>query len=477
MLIADSLEYYAMTDEINILVIDSDPSIAEAWAARVKQLGFTRCSSASPNVPIDELAAFKPDLAVLGLSLDAETCIRCIHKLKILTPFMPVLTSCGGVPLAKGPEIMPFEGIYHIGTDLDAKELAETVQSALKFRDEYKMRPDYPVIIGHGEAIRSIKEKIQKVAGKDITVLITGETGTGKELIARSVHYHSARSQGPLVKISCGALPDELLESEVFGFQKGAFTGAHKNKPGRLELAHNGTLFIDEIGDLSLALQAKFLQVLEDKAFARLGGIYDKFVDTRVVAATNSDLQKKVRDGLFRKDLFYRLNVIHIQAQPLRERKQDIPILMYYFVDKYCLELKKDVLEVPANILMHLQAYRWPGNVRELENVVRRAVALRDWEFVFKELSLESLPKGAGGASMEDLGAVAGWSDEKIERLIRENRFSLKKITKTYVSEAERQAIVDVLAKTQWNRKKAAEMLGVSYKTLLGRIDEFQLKP
>ena len=466
-----------MSDEISVLVIDSDASLAEAWAERVKQLGFTHCSSAGPNVPIDELAAVKPDLAVLGLSLDAETCIRCINKLKIVTPFMPVLTSCGGVPLAKGPEILPFEGIYHIGTDLDAKEFAETVQSALKFRDEYKMRPDYPVIIGHGESVRSIKQKIQKVAAKDITVLITGETGTGKELIARSVHYHSARNQGPLVKISCGALPDELLESEVFGFQKGAFTGAHKNKPGRLELAHSGTLFIDEIGDLSLALQAKFLQVLEDKAFARLGGIYDKFVDTRVVAATNSDLQKKVRDGLFRKDLFYRLNVIHIQATPLRERKPDIPVLMHYFVDKYCLELKKDVLEIPGKILKHLQAYQWPGNVRELENVVRRAVALRDWEFVFQELNLESIPKGPGRASGEDLGAVAGWSDEKIEKLIRENQFSLKKITKTYVSEAERQAIVDVLAKTQWNRKKAAELLGVSYKTLLGRIDEFRLKP
>jgi len=466
-----------MTDEINVLVIDSDPLLAEAWAARVKQLGFAHCSTAGPNVPIDELAAFKPDLAILGPSLDAETCIRCIHKMKILTPFMPVLSSCGIVPLAEGPEIMPFEGVYHIGTDLETKEFAETVQSALKFRDDFKMRPDYPVIIGHSEAIRSIKQKIQKVAAKDITVLITGETGTGKELIARSVHYHSARSQGPLVKISCGALPDELLESEVFGFQKGAFTGAHKNKPGRLELAHNGTLFIDEIGDLSLALQAKFLQVLEDKAFARLGGIYDKFVDTRVVAATNSDLQKKVRDGLFRKDLFYRLNVIHIQAPPLRERKQDIPILIHYFVDKYCLELKKEVLEIPAKILKHLQAYQWPGNVRELENVVRRAVALRDWEFVFKELNFEALPKGAGRASREDLGAVAGWSDEKIEKLIRENRFSLKKITKTYVSEAERQAIVDALAKTQWNRKKAAELLGVSYKTLLGRIDEFRLKP
>jgi two-component system response regulator AtoC len=171
------------------------------------------------------------------------------------------------------------------------------------------------------------------------------------------------------------------------------------------------------------------------------------------------------------------LNVIHIEATPLRERKPDIPILMHYFVDKYCLELKKDVLEIPGKILKHLQTYQWPGNVRELENVVRRAVALRDWEFVFKELNLETIPKGAERGSREELGAIAGWSDEKIEKLIKENRFSLKKITKTYVSEAERQAIVDVLAKTQWNRKKAAEMLGVSYKTLLGRIDEFRLKP
>jgi two-component system response regulator AtoC len=242
-------------------------------------------------------------------------------------------------------------------------------------------------------------------------------------------------------------------------------------------LAHNGTLFIDEIGDLSLSLQAKFLQVLEDKAFARLGGIYDKFVDTRVVAATNSDLQNKVRDGLFRKDLFYRLNVIHIQAPPLRARKPDIPILVQYFVDKYCLEHKKEILEIPAKVLKHLQAYQWPGNVRELENAVRRALALRDWGFVFRELSLEALPRGARRASSEDLAEASGWSDEKIARLIKENRFSLKKITKTCVSEAERQAIVDVLAETQWNRKKAAEMLGVSYKTLLGRIDEFRLKP
>jgi two-component system response regulator AtoC len=168
--------------------------------------------------------------------------------------------------------------------------------------------------------------------------------------------------------------------------------------------------------------------------------------------------------------------VIHIQAPPLRERKQDISILIHYFVDKYCLELRKEALEIPAKILNHLKTYQWPGNVRELENVVRRAVALRDWDFVFRELNLETRPKAARLDSEEELG-VAGWSDEKIERLIRENRFSLKKITKTYVSEAERQAILDVLSKTQWNRKKAAELLGVSYKTLLSRIDEFRLKP
>ncbi|MBP1698060.1 MAG: sigma-54-dependent Fis family transcriptional regulator [Deltaproteobacteria bacterium] len=466
-----------MTDEISVLVIDSEPSIAEAWAAGVKKLGFVSCSTASPNVHIDELAASKPDLAVLGPSLDADSCIQWIHKLKIITPFMPILISSSAVPSAEGPGIMPLEGVYHVASHPESSEFGKTVKSALKFRDEYKMRPDYPVLIGYSEVIRGIKQRIQKVASKDITVLITGETGTGKELIARLLHYHSARGQGPLVKITCGALPDELLESEIFGFQKGAFTGAHKNKPGRLELAHNGTLFIDEIGDLSLSLQAKFLQVLEDKAFARLGGIYDKFVDTRVVAATNSDLQNKVRDGLFRKDLFYRLNVIHIQAPPLRARKPDIPILVQYFVDKYCLEHKKEILEIPAKVLKHLQAYQWPGNVRELENAVRRALALRDWGFVFRELSLEALPRGARRASSEDLAEASGWSDEKIARLIKENRFSLKKITKTCVSEAERQAIVDVLAETQWNRKKAAEMLGVSYKTLLGRIDEFRLKP
>jgi two-component system response regulator AtoC len=465
-----------MVDDLTILIIDSDPAAATRLADRASALGFSLCSTAKPTCPIGELSGVRPDVAILGLSLDADTCVKCVHKMKIIDPSMPILAPSQSVPFLS-PEAIPFEGIHPVNYEGSDEEFAAALESALRHRVEYRSRPDYPVIIGQSDEVRVIKQKIQKVSSKDITVLITGETGTGKELIARSIHYHSHRSGGPLVKISCGALPDELLESEVFGFQKGAFTGAHRNKPGRLELAHEGTLFIDEIGDLSLALQAKFLQVLEDKAFARLGGIYDKAVDTRVVAATNSDLQKKVREGQFRKDLFYRLNVIQIKAPALRERKEDIPLLMHYFLHKYCLELHKDLLEVPARVAKHLHAYHWPGNVRELENAVRRAVALRDWSFVFREMVLEN-PRLKDRTSVpERVVSLPGWEDEKIQKLIRENDCSLKKMSRAYVSEAEKNAILDALARTQWNRKRAAEILGVSYKTLLTRIEDFGLKP
>jgi two-component system response regulator AtoC len=465
-----------MVDDLTILIIESDPNVAALLGEKTVAAGFSLCSTTKPGCPIGELAALKPDIAILGPSLDPDTSVTCIHKMKIIDPSMPILVSHESVPFLS-LEGVPFEGIHPVRYGEDGEDFRGAMESARKHRAQHKSRPDYPVVVGQSEEIRTIKRKIQKVSIKDITVLITGETGTGKELIARSIHYHSPRAEGPLVKISCGALPDELLESEVFGFQKGAFTGAHRNKPGRLELAHNGTLFIDEIGDLSLPLQAKFLQVLEDKAFARLGGIYDKAVDTRVVAATNSDLQKKVNEGLFRKDLFYRLNVVHIKAPPLRDRKSDIPLLMHYFLNKYCLELRKDLLEVPVRVMKHFNAYHWPGNIREMENAVRRAVALRDWNFVFREMVVE-YPRVKDGPDVpEKIVALPGWEDEKIRKLMREKDFSLKKLSHDYVSEAEKNAILDALARTQWNRKRAAEILGVSYKTLLTRIDDFGLKP
>jgi transcriptional regulator with PAS, ATPase and Fis domain len=335
---------------------------------------------------------------------------------------------------------------------------------------------DFPLIVGQSEKIRQVRQKIRNVGGKNITVLITGETGTGKELVARFIHFHSPRREGPLVKISCGALPDDLLESEIFGFQKGAFTGAYRDKPGRLELAHGGTLFIDEIGELSLTLQVKFLQLLEDKAFTRLGGVRDELIDLRAVVATNSDLAKKVRLGQFRKDLFYRLNVIHIKVPPLRERKEDIGWLTFYFLNKYSFEQKRELLEIPDKIAQQFLDYHWPGNVRELENVIRRAVALRDWGFVSEELQNDTASR-AGSQSPPRVEPSYERRDQSIKEALNQKDFSLKKITKVYVLEAERKAILGALEKTHWNRKLAAQILKVSYKTLLNRIDELGLKP
>jgi two-component system response regulator AtoC len=457
-----------------ILILDSNTKVSSAMQKGLAQLGFDASTACEPDGPVDELVALRPDFTILGPTLDWWSTQKCFQKLKIVDPAMPVLIFSEEADEKPTPEKAPFECIYVLKPDSKPEEISGCIENALRLRAESNLPPDFPIIIGQSEGVREVKRKIQSVADKDVTVLITGETGTGKELIARSIHWHSSRSKGPLVKISCGALPDDLLESEVFGFQKGAFTGAHKDKPGRLEMAHEGTLFIDEIGDLSLSLQVKFLQILEDNLFARLGGTEDTVIEARVVAATNKDLWQKVKLGDFRKDLFYRLNVFHIRASRLRDRPGDIPLLMHYFLSKYCYTLKRGFLEIPDEVTEHFQAYHWPGNIRELENVVRRAVALKDWDFAFEELRTDR-PQEEGDAFVEE--EAFEWGDAKIKERMTEKGFSLRKMTKDYVSEAEKQAILEVLEQTQWNRKKAAQMLGVSYKTLLSRIEEFDLKP
>jgi len=461
-----------MKSELNVLIIDANPLNSVKLEERVKQLGHY-WSTATPDMPVDQLEALSPDLAILGASVDAESALKCIHRLKITNPVMPVLRclDSGGV------RSVPFEGVYTLSQDPDVNEISERAESALKQKTDYRLQPDFPLIIGKSKEIWNIKEKIQKLCDKDVPLLVTGETGTGKELVARSIHFHSSRRMGPLVKINCAVLPDQLLESEVFGFQTGAFTGAHRDKPGRLEMADSGTILIDEIGELSLSLQAKFLQVLEEKTFSRLGGTRDKIVDTRVVAITNADLQKKVREGTFRKDLFYRLNVVHIKAAPLRRRKDDIPLLTDYFLNKYCFEFKKEFMEVPDEISELFQAYPWPGNIRELENLCRRAIVLRDWDVVFKDLNLENLSQESAFGHFALNKPETAWGDDTLRKFFRESDFSLKKISKAYVAQAERQAIWNALRDTRWNRRKAARLLGVSYKTLLNRIIDFNIRP
>jgi two-component system response regulator AtoC len=346
----------------------------------------------------------------------------------------------------------------------------------MAYRAECQQGPDLPLIIGQSPEIMDIRQKLRTVSAKDITVLVSGETGTGKELIARSIHFYSSRKKRPLVKINCAAIPDQLLESEIFGFQKGAFTGAVKPKPGQLEMAHGGTLFIDEIGAVSVSLQAKFLQILEDKVFSRLGGTRDQSVDVRCVAATNADLRQMVKEGTFRKDLYYRLNIVHIKVPPLRKRREDILVLVDYYLNRYCFELKRMPPEIPVHVSDFLRSYQWPGNVRELENVIRRAIVLRSWDFIFGELSLDGLNQDSESQASSDSSLLV-WSEDQIRKLFQQPDFSIKKIAKSYVSEAECQMILKALRHTEWNRKKAAKQLGVSYKTLLNRIEEFNLKP
>ena len=464
-----------MEDRINVLIMETDPSISAGLREELGNLGF-QSSASTPQKPLDELEGLRPDLTILGPSLTTRTCIWCIHTLRILDPVMPILTSRAEV-CASGESATPFNGVYYLSPDATPEEISKAIGSSMEQKATSEPQPDFQLLVGQGREVERVRQKIRKVCAKDITVLITGETGTGKELIARSIHYHSLRRKGPMVKINCGALPDELLESEVFGYQRGAFTGAHQDKPGRIEMAHGGTLFIDEIGDLSLNLQVKFLQVLEDKAFSRLGGTRDRIVDARVVAATNWDLATKVREGAFRKDLFYRLNVVNIEAPSLRGRGDDILLLAHYFLTKYCFEFKKKYLDIPDKIANLFLAYPWPGNVRELENVIRRAIVLRDWNFVFKELNLGSLDQEGQRGLSEDNWPLVAWDNEKIEGFFREKDFSMKKLSNAYVSEAEQQGIRKALSETQWNRKRAAQLLGVSYKTLLNRIAELDLKP
>ena len=463
--------------DLKIIILESEkPKLAKEIASKLNALSVVSCILINHNESIDRLDMLKPDLAILDPVLDLESSLRAIQKLKILNLRMPIFTSSYEC-LPNGDHYSSFDGVHFLKPNCDQNELEAALSEAIAKKEANDHLPDSSYIIGKSKGIIDVRKKIRKVAEKDITVLVTGETGTGKELVARSIHYYSNRNNGPLVKVDCTSLPDELLESEIFGFQKGAFTDAYKDKPGRIEMANGGTLFVDEIGDISSSLQVKFLQVFEEKEFSRLGATDQKIIDTRVVAATNADLWQKVLNGTFRNDLFYRLNIMNIKVPPLRERKEDIPILIDFFLNKYCYEYKKKVNAVPEKILGFLISYHWPGNIRELENVMRRVIAVSDWDFIFEELKqdMEMDIRSEDGDSI-DIIAQEQENTECIE-LFKENEYSLKKISKTYVSRVEREAILDALRKTQWNRTKAAVLLGVSYKTLINRIQEFGINP
>lgn len=346
------------------------------------------------------------------------------------------------------------ENIFSNLTDMESKSSHST------FVEIGEMTQENGIFIYANDKMKKIKEVIDQVANTDVTVLIQGESGVGKEVVARSIHLNSFRRNKPFVKVNCAALPSELLESELFGYEKGAFTGAYRQKLGKFELANEGTIFLDEISEMSLSLQGKLLQVLQDREFSRLGGKKDIRVDVRVLAATNKVIEESVKQGRFREDLFYRLNVVNITIPPLRERKEEIPVFVEYFMEKFSKKYNKKLNPISDHMMKIFSQYHWPGNIRELENVIQRIVVLGGEKSIIDEL----VPIIKKDPLIE--------TESKKIVLNRKCWPSLKKVHREAMIKAETELISKALKMTNWNRKKAAELLNISYKALLYKIKE-----
>lgn len=338
-----------------------------------------------------------------------------------------------------------------------------------------------PPIIGVSRNIQRVRDLIRHVANTGLNTVIFGESGVGKEVVAQNLYQNSPRLGKPFIKINCAALPEGLLESELFGYERGAFTGAEQKRRGKFQLAHGGVLLLDEIGDMSLPLQAKLLHVLQSGEFAPLGSEKEVKTDTWVIAATNHDLKQAINEGKFREDLYYRLNIIKIHISPLRERPEDILPLIEYYINEYSTQLGGVNIQKPNSMVIDkMIKYQWPGNVRELQNVLKRMLVLGNGEDIIDELiTTQTLPKdeiSRGSIQQDRFNLPSLISSEKDGQIDLKN-FSFKKLKKIAVDQVEREIISYVLSKTDWNRSKASKILKISYKTLLYKISDLKIDP
>ena len=445
-----------------ILVVDDDAPTREALATGLKKLGHEIHAAATGAAALDEVRRHEVDLAIIDLRLPDMVGTELFGALRILRPEAIAIMISGHATVDEAVSALK-RGIYDFITkDFRMGELRKVVSKALetqkllveneRLRQALKERSASGRMMGRSAAFLKIMQTVGQIAPMKSTVLLSGESGVGKELIADAIHHQSPRRTKPLVKLNCGALPEGLIESELFGHEKGAFTGAIQQRKGRFELADGGTLFLDEISEMPLATQVKLLRVLQEGEFERVGGAQTLKGDVRIIAATNVDLEAAVAAGRFRKDLFYRLNVINLTIPPLRERVEDIPLLALYFLDKFCLENDRPAMGFTPNAMLALKNYDWPGNIRELQNVVERAVALTTGNMVH----LEDLPDDIRRHHPEDDKIVlpVGVTMEEIERL----------------------AILQTLKKTHGDKELAARLLGIGLATLYRRLKEMEVK-
>ncbi|HLP61572.1 MAG TPA: sigma-54 dependent transcriptional regulator [Candidatus Deferrimicrobium sp.] len=459
--------------QLKILVIDDDPSIRNMLAIVLKKAGYDVTCTESGKTSLEKLKKESFDLIISDIKMPDINGIDLLKKIKSITPEIPVIMITAYASANDAVEAMKLGAEDYVTKPFNLDELKIIIDRAIyktnieKENIELKSRltdkEKFENIVGKNQKMLDIFEMIDNISHTDSSILISGESGTGKELIARAIHNKSGRSGGKFISINCGALPENLLESELFGHTKGAFTDAYKDKQGLFEVAHNGTLFLDEISEMSQKMQVKLLRALQERKIRRVGGNEEMEVDARIISATNKDLAETMKTGEFRSDLFYRLNVISINLPPLRERRDDIPLLVKYFLKIFNEKFNRDIEGVEKDVLELFNSYPWPGNIRELENVVERAVALEKGKFVTtKSLSSELV------YNITDKNLPV----TDIDALLQEGHFDFQ----GHIDDISRRLIIKAFQLNNSNMKKTAEMLKLNYRSLRYLMDKYRVK-
>ncbi len=451
-----------MTRIADILVVDDEVNIRNALVTMIEKKGHHVCGVGSGEEALERLEDAKADLVITDLKMPGIGGMAFLRRLKDRWPEteVVVMTAYGSIDTAV--EAMRLGAYDYLSKPIDRERFPVVIDKALdrhalatenqQLRDRLETRTRFEQMVGESDPMQHVYNLVEMVAGSDVMVLLTGESGTGKELVARAIHHKSSRANGPFVTLNCGALPENLFESELFGYEKGAFTGAVTSKVGRFELADGGTLLLDEVGELSLKSQVDFLRVLETMEFRRLGGTKLIKIDTRIIAATNRNLEEAIRQGDFREDLYYRLNVVPLHLPPLRERADDIPLLVGSFLSEFSAQHHREPKDVSREAMRLLRLYAWPGNIRQLRNLmVRLVITVRD-----QMIQPEHLP--------EEIQAS------------KENTRTMLVTLGTSLEEIERNVIRRTLAEVTNHREKAAKLLGISLRTLQYKIKEYGIR-